>query len=1124
LKKIQQKIFKTLDDLSVYSQTSFSQIPPGLKLFLASYFSAKQKHSLVLITESNQQAEKLENHLKDLDTPVSAFPYYETLPYEKESISPNLVQKRIHTLYEILRGRQKVFVVPVKSLLFPVVPANRLENGTRTLSVNETIRRNELQNYLVSSGYRRVPHVEWPGDFSLRGEIIDIYSPAQCFPVRLELFDEDIEKMKFFNPQTQTSFPDPAIDKMTLLPLHDFIFREEDFPPLEKKLSSEYPPDMIENFRKYSLENPTDINIIPFLYPGHSLLDFFKEANHPCTLLWDDPALLAQVEKGFQREIKEMFYSSFNIQKIKAQPGDYAMKLEDFPIEDSHIAFLGMDEKPDSFKLSSHFSSVPYYKGRLELLQNHFKEWEDYEITIGCYYEGQMERISDLFPKIPVILSGSLENGFVDHYGKTVLLMEQEIFGKKFLTSRQRSLFLSSSPIESFSELDREDLVVHIHHGVGRYEGLEKMSVLGKMKDYVKIAYADDENLYVPVEQIFLIHKYQGGSGNNPRLGKIGGKNWEKKKERVRQKMEEMAEELAVLYEKRKQLKGYQYRADDRWQFEFEAGFPFEETPDQLKAIDDVKKDMEAPFPMDRLVCGDVGYGKTEVAMRAAFKAVSAGKQVGILVPTTLLAEQHYQTFLERFDNFPISIKMLSRLVPPKEEKLVLEGLKSGDVDVVVGTHKILGTKIQFKDLGLLIVDEEQRFGVKHKERIKQIKSSIDVLTLSATPIPRTMYMGLSNLRDMSLITTPPVSRIPIKTYVMPFNDHVIKMAIQRELDRGGQVFMIHNRVKTIESFADFIRRLMPEARVAVGHAKLQPSEMEEVFMDFIHREYDILISTTIVENGIDIANANTIVIDRPELLGLSELYQLRGRVGRGNRQGYAYLFYDAARGLTSDVQKRLEVIEEHTELGSGFKIAMKDLEIRGAGNMLGRDQSGFMADVGIEMYSKIIQQAVKKVRGTIREEEIEPMIDISFNGHIPEDYIFEEKERFSIYKIVMRANETEEVESLKRQIQDRYGHLPEAVNNLFLVSRIKVICRKLGIKELKEQSEHFLLTLVHSKNIRTEVLAKWIQKQKVKIVSQNCFSLHKNGAPNTLEMILETLEMLLPEKKQEQPKHTNQN
>lgn len=1081
MKSIINRAFQTFNEIGILNHSQISHIPEGLKAFLIGYLFNEKNQSLLFLVEDNLKAETMEQNLLDLGFPAASMPYYDVLPYETEKPSFSLLAKRIGVLDSILKNEKKIYIIPVKSLLFPVIRKEDLMRLTLSLSKGKTINRDSLRESLSIMGYERSPQVERKGEFVFRGEIIDIYSAHLAYPVRIELFDDEIEAIKLFDSETQTSIKGKTLDHVDILPVYEFRALEKEIQGLKTRLSTEYPPTLISKFEDGIKLFPFDMNLIPFFYANHTITDFFKSCGHDFFSVSEDFKNVQSIERNFLKEIKELFYSSFNIDKVKINPSEYFVSLEQVDLKLTH-EFIGLTGETDSFSLANVFTASPFYQGKIEIFKKHLEEWKNYQFKIGCFYEGQIERMKEIFPSLEPVLSATLQNGWIDHHGKLAFILEQEIFGKRYLSQRKRTVMLPTSPIESFSDLEKGDYVVHINHGVGCFSGIEKIAVLGKFKDYIKINYADENTLYVPVEQVFMVHKYMGGSDASPKLDTLGGKSWEKKRERLKKRMEEMAEELAILYEKRKQIKGFKFPTDSKWQEEFEAGFPFEETPDQLTAIEEVKKDMEIEYPMDRLICGDVGYGKTEVAMRACFKAVSAGKQVAVLVPTTLLAEQHYQNFLERFEGFPVSIQMLSRLVPAKQTKETLKGISDGSVDILIGTHKILSETVLFKNLGLLVIDEEQRFGVKHKERIKQMKASIDVLTLSATPIPRTLYMGLSNLRDMSLITTPPVSRIPVKTKVMPFEENTVVQAIRREKDRGGQIFMVHNRVKTIEQFADFIRRLVPGISIAVGHAQMSAIEIENIFLDFVHKKYDILISTTIIENGIDIPNVNTIMIDRPELMGLSELYQLRGRVGRSDKQAYAYLFYDPVNGISPNVQRRLEVIEEHTELGSGFKVAMKDLEIRGAGNLLGGEQSGFIGDVGIELYAKMVKDVVQQVKSGILTEEIEPMIDLSFNGYFPDAYISDEKEKFSIYKIIMRASELEDVALVREQIQDRYGRIPETVENLMAVSRIKVLCKKMGIKELKETREGYQIEFFENKKINPAAVLTLIQNKKARI------------------------------------------
>jgi transcription-repair coupling factor (superfamily II helicase) len=611
---------------------------------------------------------------------------------------------------------------------------------------------------------------------------------------------------------------------------------------------------------------------------------------------------------------------------------------------------------------------------------------------------------------------------------------------------------VKSSPIDSFVELNPGDFVVHLNYGIGLFKGIERVYALGHERDYVKIEYQDDEAILVPIEQVNLVQRYIGNSGNPPRLDKVGSKSWESRKGRVQESVEVMAKELLSIYSKRKTVPGFAFPADSEWQVLFEAAFPFEETVDQIRCVDEIKADMESPHPMDRLVCGDVGYGKTEVAVRACFKAVMGGKQTAFLAPTTILAEQHYNTFQERFNRFPVKTAMLSRFVKPREAKRVLAALEKGEVDILVGTHRIIQKDVVFKDLGLLVVDEEQRFGVRDKERLKKLKANVDCLSLSATPIPRTLHMSLLKIRNMSLLTTPPRNRHPIETIISEFDEARIAAAIRAEAERGGQVFYLHNRVDTLKETRIMLEQLVPEMTIETAHGQMDAQDLEDVMYRFIHGSFQVLVSTTIIENGIDIPNVNTIIIDRSDMYGISQLYQLRGRVGRSDRVAYAFLFYPRGKVLTELAIRRLQVISDFTELGSGFKIAMKDMEIRGVGNLLGREQSGDIYSVGFDLYLRLLDEAVQKLTVDNYEAETETLLELEYSGFIPENYIDGQQEKIEMYKKIAAVRKREELDSLHAEFIDRFGPLPDEAASLLALAEIRIICRDLAVFSLKEK------------------------------------------------------------------------
>jgi transcription-repair coupling factor (superfamily II helicase) len=701
-------------------------------------------------------------------------------------------------------------------------------------------------------------------------------------------------------------------------------------------------------------------------------------------------------------------------------------------------------EGPRSF-----FGNIEYFKEELgNLLEN------GYDITVCAESQSQATRIEHILQDVDVdVIEARISGGFTLPELKLMLIRESEIFGRR----KQRPASVKkaqSTAIDTFVELNPGDHVVHVNYGIGKFLGIDRIKAAGTERDYIQIEYANEEMVFIPIEQVNMIQRYIGQEGRPPRLDVLGGKSWQKRKERVKKSVEDLAERLVALYARRKSAKGTVYPPDSDWQVEFEAEFPYEETEDQLRAIEDVKADMEKQEPMDRLICGDVGYGKTEVAMRAAFKAVTSGKQVVFLAPTTILAEQHYENFSDRFSRYPVEIEMISRFVQRKKQRDVLERTAEGQVDVLIGTHRVLQKDVRFKSLGLLVVDEEQRFGVKDKERLKELKTSVDALSLSATPIPRTLHMSLLKIRDMSLITTPPMDRRPIETFVREYDEELVASAIRREVARGGQVFYLHNRVETLEHVRGFIERLVPEVFVETAHGQMSSSELEEIMHRFIHGGFQVLVATTIIENGIDIPNVNTMVIDRADMYGISQLYQLRGRVGRSDRTAYAYLLYPEQQALSEIAMKRLRIISDYTELGSGFKVAMKDLEVRGAGNLLGRQQHGEILSVGFDMYLRLLDEAVAEQSsgGEEREEAPEVFLDLDYSGYIPDEYIRDSTEKMEIYKMIASIFDEQDLERVVTELTDRFGPLPDEVSSLLSIAELRIICAKLHITRLKER------------------------------------------------------------------------
>lgn len=702
-------------------------------------------------------------------------------------------------------------------------------------------------------------------------------------------------------------------------------------------------------------------------------------------------------------------------------------------------------------------------RSRGERLVNHLRD-----MGVESSYR---DIVREIKPGEVVITFGNQGSGFQYYDIKLSVISDKDIFGQFKKKGKKKQNKKGTGKIKSFTELKPGDFVVHANHGIGVFKGIKQLELQGNKKDYLELIYHSDDKLYVPVEQLDMVQRYIGSEGKKPKVNKLGSSEWTKTKNKVKKSIEEIAEDLVKLYAIRATLKGYKYSDDTVWQKQFEEEFPYEETPDQLLAIEYIKRDMESPKPMDRLLCGDVGYGKTEVAIRAAFKAVMDGKQVAFLVPTTILAQQHYNNFKQRFSDFPITVDVISRFRTLSEQKATIKSIKEGNVDILIGTHRILQKDIKFKDLGLLIIDEEQRFGVKHKEKMKNLKKNVDVLTLSATPIPRTLHMSLVGVRDISVIETPPEERYPVQTYVVEYNDQLIRDSILREISRGGQIYFVYNRVESIHEMASYISKLVPEGRVQIAHGQMKEKELENVVLDFTENKFDILIATTIIETGMDIKNVNTMIIYDADKMGLSQLYQLRGRVGRTNRMAYCYLTYKRDKILTEVAEKRLKAIKDFTELGSGFKIALKDLEIRGAGNMMGSSQHGHMASIGYDLYCRMLEDTIKLVRGDIDKEPVETSVELKIDAYIPNTYIKDETQKIEVYKKIASIDSKEEFMDIEEELEDRFSDIPISVYNLMNISYIRSLGKKLDIEEIKEISNEVVFQFEDKSSLREKIV-----------------------------------------------------
>jgi transcription-repair coupling factor (superfamily II helicase) len=903
-----------------------------------------------------------------------------------------------------------------------------------------------------------VPHVSIRGEFAVRGEVLDVFVPGHERAVRVTLDFDTVGELRWFDPLDQSSTG--GLERIVIPPAREVVLTPELLATLKDGLlAQDFPGAEVTELVDAIAADPERDGVesfYPLCFPrAHSLLDYLGPE---ATLFLLDGERLAAGADALRKEHLELYRRARAAKRLVPMPQrlllDYhglagaAARQVDFVTLPPADAGGRVPVAIACDEARSFFGNFTFLREEIETALA-----SGYRIFIFAVYDVQAERLRHILKDLDVaILPASISAGFTLPEAKLMAIQEGEIFGRKRRIPRSVAS-APSAAIESFVELAPGDFVVHVNHGIGVFVGIERIAAAGNERDYIQLEYADGEKLYLPIEQVNLVQRYIGQEGRRPKLDTLGGKGWQRRKDRAKAAVEDLAGSLLDLYSRRKASQGFAFPPDTDWQSEFEAAFPWQETEDQLRCIEEVKRDMEAPTVMDRLVCGDVGYGKTEIALRAAFKAVAGGRQVALLAPTTILVEQHYETFKERFARFPVRIEMLSRFREPREVRKVVAAAAEGAVDILIGTHRLIQKDVAFRNLGLLIVDEEQRFGVKHKERLKHLKANVDCLTLTATPIPRTLNMALMKVRDMSVLNTAPQNRLPIETFVAEFDEAIAARAIRAELARGGQVYWLHNRVETIGELHAFLRRLVPEASVAVGHGQLDEEELEEVMRQFVHGERQVLLSTTIIENGLDIPNVNTIIMDRADMLGVAQLYQLRGRVGRAGVPAYAYLFYPDRRALSEIAMKRLRIISDHTELGSGFKIALKDLEIRGAGNILGREQHGEILSVGFELYLRMLDDAVARLGNEQREEPPEPYLELEYSGFIPDGYIAEPMEKMDVYKRIAAVATQADLDRVHREIEDRFGPPPDEVASVLALAEIRVLCRGLGITSVKEQA-----------------------------------------------------------------------
>lgn len=1067
---------------------------------------ADQPRNYLVVGANDSEAKAFFEAAAAMDADTCYFPTKDLVLFDAYAHSHEILNERIRTLRQLVFDpKPRMIVTTAEALMTKLPPKALWDEAQVKLAVGDDVQIEPLIRKLLAMGYTREELVTHPGSFSIRGGIVDLFPVGEELPYRLELFDTEVDSLRTFDPATQLSLE--KCQTLVFGPATELLLDEELRHHLSQKvkraLKKAENDEWIE--RLESLIDHLDAGIYPsnldkfyglaFDHHGHGLIDYLGTED---VVVFLDNSRVKERYNAAYNSFTESFKD--HLEREKACKDQLALAFT-YPellkqVQTKQVVTIDAIAKriPD-FKVDEMIAvktmESPLYHGKLEHMMEDLKQWlyKGYKVAIAlgsdlkcknveaALREEQVPFLDGTFDKplsgMCYFLTDDLKHGFQLTASKFVLLTDKELFGTPYRKKTSSSSKKKGQMIKSFTELTVGSLVVHENHGIARYVGLEQLVVDGLKRDYLKLNYSGEDHLYIPVENMDAIQKYIGAEEVEVKLSKLGSGEWQRAKARVKKSIEDMTEDLIKLYAERQSRKGHTYPSDTDWQKNFEEMFPYEETQDQLKCIAEIKKDMEQELCMERLLCGDVGYGKTEVAIRAVFKAAMDGKQVAFLVPTTILAQQHYSNLVSRFSKFPIKVEMLSRFRTKKQQDQIIEDLRTGVVDVVVGTHRILSKDVVYKDLGLLVIDEEQRFGVKHKESIKQMKVNVDVLTLTATPIPRTLHMSLIGIRDMSVLEDPPEDRYPIQTYVVEFDELLVKDWIHREVDRGGQAFFVHNRVQDIDHITARLSQLMPDVRIEFAHGQMSETKLEKIMLGFLNHEFDVLVCTTIIETGLDISNVNTIIINDADKMGLSQLYQLRGRVGRSNRIAYAYLTYQKNKVLSEIAEKRLKAIKEFTELGAGFKIAMKDLEIRGAGNLLGSDQHGHMATVGYEMFCKLLEEQVRRIKGEAVENFTDTTIEISVNAFIPEQYITQPEQKLDMYKRISSIRNQEDKYKVEEELEDRYGTLPQAVYNLLSIAHIKALSQKIGIGLIKEHEEHINLYFVENPQVGPELVIK---------------------------------------------------
>lgn len=1138
LKSLRDEIKRGTRVISLNGLTSIAS-----KAFVLAELQRESNKTFVIVTDTNKELEAFDCDLNFFQSQIAnrksqilTLPSFETDVYSGISPHAETQEERALTLWKLVAEKPDFLILSAKSLITKTLSPADIKNLGANLKRDADFPPDELIEKLVACGYVREEPIKNIGEFSVRGGILDVWSPTAENPVRIEFFGDTVDSIREFDAETQLSIG--QIKEISIAPMREFSAVSSDFNDwsffARERFAEEKYARAVKDRADFADEGEDFSGwefMIPLVKPRtSSIFDFLKDV----IFIIDEPTQIEHTLVNFYESLEKHYAEIIEAGEIGLAPDELFLKGETlrenlekksrielralgkiaastdeqfqisdskFRIEDLKPLFLFTTaEKSTDFEITSR--SVRKYHGNVREFAEQLKNQDSktkIQSLIVIQSQGIAERFTEIMREFDVSVApdslavGDLSSGFEIPSLNLTVYTETDIFGestqaefKQPKTKNQRSKTNLGAFISDFRDLKQGDYVVHVDHGIGRFEGLQTINSQGTEREFMLLIYAENSKLFVPVERLDLVSRFSSGEGTAPALERLGGLGWQKTKAKAKRAMRDMADELLRLYAERKMVSGFAFAADTPWQEEFEDAFPYTLTTDQGKAIDDVKNDMQVAVPMDRLIVGDVGYGKTEVAMRAAFKAVMDGKQVAVLTPTTVLAYQHFESFKKRFSAFPVKIDLLSRFRSSKEQKLVVEATEKSQVDVLIGTHRILSNDVKMPKLGLVIVDEEQRFGVGHKEKLKQLKKKVDVLTLSATPIPRTLNMSLLGMRDMSVIETPPRDRLAINTQVVQFNESVIKSAIELELARNGQVFFIHNRVESIETIAGHIKKIVPNARIVVAHGQMNEKDMENAVLDFVDFKYDVLVATTIIENGIDIPRANTIIINRADNYGLSQLYQLRGRVGRSNRRAYAYLLIPSELELTPIARRRLSAIREFSDLGAGFRIAALDLELRGAGNILGGQQSGQLDALGFDLYTKMLERTIQELKGETVEDEISVSINLGVDVSIPKDYIIETSQRLRTYKRISSVSSDEELNKIFSEISDRYGKMPESVECLFEYARLRKLAEEMRIISIDKTPNGFSVKLDQNAKISPDKLMEFLSANESANFSPN--------------------------------------